>query len=104
MAVRLLEPGIRFLLESELGPVGRDLRRRAENVTEEATQNASGDVIGILTGDLHSGIRYEIQDTGDGLQAVVKTDAEHNGFAYPAWHDRNGRPWLTNALRDGLGR
>jgi hypothetical protein len=104
MAVRLLEPGIRFLLENEAGPVGRDLRRRAENVAADATANASGEIIGIQTGDLHSGIRYEIQDTGDGLQAVVRTDARHNGFAYPAWWDRNGKPWLTNALRDGLGR
>lgn len=102
MTVRLLEPGIQFLLQDENGPVGRDLRRRAENVAAEAAANASGDIIGIQTGDLHSGIRYVLQDSGEGLEAVVRTDAEHGGFAYPAWWDQNGKPWLTTALRDGL--
>lgn len=102
MTVVLNEPAIRLLLESEAGPVGRDLRRRAEQVTALASTNASGDLIGIQSGDLHSGIRYEVRQGSGGLEAVIRTDAEHRGFAYPAWHDQNGRPWLTSALRDGF--
>ena len=104
MTVRLFEPALTLLLDSEAGPVGQDLRRRAENVTADAEVNASGQIIGIETGDLHSGIRFVVESGGDGLQAVVRTDAEHGGFAYPAYWDRNGRPWLTNALRDGFDR
>jgi hypothetical protein len=103
MSVILNEAGLRFFLESEGGPVGGDLQRRAENVTALATQNAEGQIIGIETGDLHSGIRFEIGHDTEGLFAIVKTDARHRGFAYPAWWDRfGGRPWLTSALRDGF--
>lgn len=102
MAVLLNEAALQRLLESEGGPVGDDLRRRAEQVATFATDNASGEVIGIQSGDLHSGIRYEIREGAVGLEAVVRTDAEHRGFFYPAFHDQNGRPWLTSALRDGF--
>lgn len=104
MTVRLLEPGIQFLLRDPRGPVAEDLRHRAESVAADAAVNASGDIIGIQTGDLHSGIRYELRQGDEGLEAVVRTDAEHGGFAYPAWWDQNGKPWLTSALRDGLDR
>lgn len=100
--IRLNEPGLRLLLDSELGPVGRDLRRRAEAVVTQADINASGDIIGIESGALHSGVRYEIQSGPEGLEAVVGTDANKDGFSYPAWHDQNGRPWLTSALRDAF--
>jgi hypothetical protein len=42
MAVLLNEPGLKLLLESEQGPVGQDLRRRAEQVAALASDNASG--------------------------------------------------------------
>lgn len=102
MAVLLNEAGLKLLLESEQGPVGQDLRRRAEQVAALASDNASGEIIGIRSGDLHSEIRYELRESGEGLEAVVLTDAEHGGFFYPAFHDQNGRPWLTAALRDGF--
>lgn len=101
--VTLLEPGLQFLLGSQEGPVGRDIRRRAEQVATQAGENASvrgTETLGIVTGDLHSGIRYVMEDGPDGPQAVVLTDAQHAGFFYPAYWDRNGKPWLTNALRD----
>lgn len=101
MTVRINEAGFR-LFTSELGPVGRDLRRRAETVTALAEQNASGDIIGIESGALHSGVRYEIREGADGIEAVIGTDANKDGFSYPAYWNENGRPWLTNALRDGF--
>jgi hypothetical protein len=101
MSIRINEAGFRFFT-SELGPIGRDLRRRAENITAAAEVNASGLEIGIESGALHSGIRYEIREGPEGLEAIIGTDANKDGFSYPAWHDQNGRPWLTNALRDAL--
>ena len=102
MSVKLNPPALRFFLDSEAGPVGQDLHKRAETVTALATQNAEGQIIGIESGALHSGIRFEIREDADGLLAIVGTDAEKNGFSYPAYWDRNGRPWLTEALRDGF--
>lgn len=102
MSVILNEPALRIFLDSEAGPIGQDLRRRSENVTRLAGENAAGAVIGIETGDLQTGIRYEIVADANGIHAEIGTDARHGGFAYPAFHDRNGRPWLTAALRDGF--
>lgn len=102
MTVRLNQAALRLFLESEVGPVGRDLRRRAENVVAQADVNASGDIIGIESGALHSGVRYEIREAENGLEAIIGTDANKAGFSYPAWHDQNGRPWLTSALRDAF--
>lgn len=101
MTVRINEAGFR-LFTGELGPVGRDLRRRAETITAIAEVNASGDIIGIESGALHSGVRYEIREGPEGIEAVIGTDANRDGFSYPAYWDQNGRPWLTSALRDGL--
>lgn len=100
--ILLNEAALRQFLESETGPVGLDTRRRAENVTALAGQNAAGDIIGIDTGDLQTGIRFEVIQTAEGVRAEIGTDARHRGFAYPTFHDRNGRPWLTSALRDAF--
>lgn len=102
MTITLNPAALARLLESEMGPVGQDLRRRAENVAAQATENASvsGDrTLGIQTGDLHSGIRYEIGHDSDGLFATVGTDAQHGGVFYPTWWDKyGGKPWLSSAL------
>lgn len=102
MGVTLYEAALFQLLESENGDVGEDLRRRAENVTRIAEVKASGTIIGIDSGDLHSGISYTIAEDERGLYASVGSAAEHRGFHYPTWHDRNGRPWLSTALQDGF--
>jgi hypothetical protein len=88
------------LLRSTNGPVGRDLAARAFSVSEQATINASGSIIGVRSRDLVDGIRASVDSSALGLFAVVGTDAIHRGFNYPAFHNENGRPWLTNALRD----
>lgn len=91
-------------LRSSFGPVGRDLAARAERVSSLASQNASGEIIGVDTGDLLGGINVQVEQDAQGLFATVGTPARHRGFAYPTWQDQNGRPWLTNALRDGFRR
>jgi hypothetical protein len=112
--VKLNEGAINRFLEGDQGPVVTDLRRRAENVTALATLRASGPVIGIRSGRLHSGIQYRIDRAATGPQAVVFTDAMSSWrgqpFSYPAFHDVAGvgepqggqRPWLSQALRAAL--
>ena len=105
--ILLNEVGLRQLLESPLGPVGRDLTRRAEQVTRLATDNASGSVIGIKSGALHSGIHFEIHEEATGLVATIGTPAMSSWrgrpFSYPAYHDQSqNRPWLTKALAEGF--
>lgn len=78
----------------------RIMQPRAEAVVRQAEVNASGDIIGIDSGALHSGIRYELRQGEEGMEAVIGTDANKDGFSYPAWHNTFGeRPWLTNALQ-----
>jgi hypothetical protein len=113
--VTLNEAAIARLLNSTTGPVGRDIARRADNVGTLASQNAAGPVIGIESGRLLAGIKVRVEGTAEGVRAVVSTDATAydasgaqrlwNGapFSYPAYHDQfTGRPWLTQALRDGI--
>lgn len=102
MSVTLNEPALRIFLESTEGPVGRDAERRAQNVAIQAFENATGPIIGIDTGDLLGGIRVSVGANATGIFAAVSTDARHRGFAYPSFHDQNGRPWLTQALRDAF--
>lgn len=100
MTVVVNEAALTSLLRSTNGPVGQDLALRAFNVEEQARINASGSIIGVRSRDLLSGLRASVDSSAAGLFAVIGTDAIHRGFNYPAFHDENGRPWLTNALRD----
>lgn len=107
MTVVVNDVALNALLRSPAGPVGRDLQRRAFQVQAQARQNASGSVIGIDTGDLLGGIFVSFSEDVDGLRATVGTVAKHEwkghpDYAYPAFHDRTGRPWLTRALAVGL--
>lgn len=80
--------------------VRADLERRAANVAAAARVNAGGNIIGVETGDLHNGIRYTIDRDSVGLYAIIGTNARHRDFSYPAYHNNNGRPWLTKALAE----
>ena len=112
VTVTLNEVAVANLLESTVGPVGIDLARRADQVKEKANANASGQIIGVLSGDLRGGIRARVEHIGGpgGLRAVIGTDARHRGFNYPLMHelgyDPNNpshkverRPWLSDALK-----
>ncbi len=115
MAVRLNEAAIGALLNSTVGPVGQHVGRLADRVATQANENASGTVIGIETGALVRGITTQLEGTPEGVRAIVSTDAVaynsdgttrlYHGqpFSYPGFHDRNGRPWLTQALREVFG-
>ena len=95
-------------LRSMFGPVGRDLARRANSVADRASRNASGLEIGVLSGDLRSQIYSRLEQDAAGLVAKVGTtalahrDGAWDTFGYPAYWNARGKPWLTNALRDGI--
>jgi hypothetical protein len=112
MAFRINEAAMGRLLNSTTGPVGIYIGRKAAEVVERASENASGQIIGIETGALLRGIRAQLDGTPEGVRAVVSTDAvardsrglvrlyQGQPFSYPAYHDQQtGRPWLTQALR-----
>lgn len=112
MTVVVNQAALAFLLDSEIGPVGREVARRAELTTLHASENATGQVIGIESGRLQTSIRFQMQSTPQGARAVVGSDAvaynadgsvrPYHGspFSYPRYWDQNGRPWLTQALRE----
>jgi hypothetical protein len=105
MSVIFYEEAVHRVLRSPIGPVGRDLARRAENVTRQATENASHrgpTTLGIVTGDLHSSIHFTIEEGVEDLKAFVGSPAEHHGLHYPTYWDRNGHPWLSSALPEAL--
>ncbi len=102
MSVTLYEPALRAFFN---GPVvERIMQPRAEAVLRQAEANASFDSpssppnLGIEGGDLTAGLRFFLRPGLDGLEAVVGTDANKDGFSYPAYWDLNGRPWLFGAL------
>jgi len=88
------------LFNSTVGPVGQLMAFHADRVRDKAKQNASGEIIGIRSGDLLSGLTARVEGTPLGVVGIVSTDAIHRGFGYPAFWDQHGRPWLTNALRE----
>lgn len=88
-----------FLLENPEGPVGQDLRRRAENITRLAQQQA-GEIIhrGVFGASI---VGYEIRSGENGLEALIGCDAGRIG-EYLALKDvREGRPF-TAATQAGL--
>lgn len=104
MTVVVNDVALTRFLRSTNGPVGIDLATRAFSVEEQARHNASGSIIGIRSRHLLDGIKASIDSSAVGLFAVIGTDAlsPRQDFNYPAFHDQNGRPWLTDALRDGF--
>ena len=100
MAVIVNDAIMATFLRSTFGPIGRDLARRANNVAEQAAANASGEILGVETGDLRAGIFARLDQDANGLVATVGSPALHRGFGYGAYWDARGRPWLSKALRD----
>ena len=100
MAVFINEAALRLLLHSEDGPVGQEIRRRAQEVEEIARTNIQGPWLEVDTGDLLGNLVATPIDTPDGVGYMVGSNAEHRGFRYGGFWDQNGRPWLTEALAD----
>lgn len=83
------------------GGVARYLIKKGELVERQAYNNASGPVLGVISNDLRSLLESHLEPARDGLSMQIGTTALHGPdyFGYPRFHDQNGRPWLTGALR-----
>lgn len=103
------EQALNHLLESPDGPVGKDLQRRAENVTAQATENATGiGVAGasnpqgrgpnIRTGNLNTSIRFVIGHDDDGLFAEIGSDVLYAIFLETGLRNGATYPFLLPAL------
>jgi hypothetical protein len=69
VSVRLNEAALHFLLEDEAGPVGIDLRRRAQNIAVIYRQNVMNIVPAF--GEHGGDVDFAIEDSDDGLRAVI---------------------------------
>lgn len=95
MSITLNEIAIQRLLESPEGPVGRDLRRRAEVVASAASRNAAR-----IVPQAGAYVGYDIRSDSQGLVATVGTDGSGRIALYlesKAIREREGG-WLTSAL------
>lgn len=110
VAFRFNRQGLRNVLESQRGPVGRDLAKRAIRVTNEARLNATGRAVegatntegrgpNVDTGRLRSSITFVIGHDNDGLYADIGTNV-HYGYNLETGATRNGvkYPFLVPAL------
>lgn len=110
-AIVLNEAGIRELLQSRHGPVGRDLERRLINCVNQAKVYATGapTFLGthgrgprVRSGRLRSSIAYDIEETSGGLVGRYGSNVP---YAFPLETGlRNGStyPFLMPALPAAL--
>lgn len=97
-AVTLNQAALNFLLENPAGPVGQDLRRRAENVTVLLRDGATT-ILEAMPPDL---IQYQIRSGDAGLEAVVGVVGGGRWSDYlVAKEAREGKPFAP-ALQQGL--
>ena len=106
------EAAFRQLTRTRLGPVGRDLERRAIRVTQRMKQNASGRPgPNIRTGTLINAIALlQVGEDGDGLFADVGTFKNRvfkRGWDYsrlledPTYGSAARYPYMVRALEAG---
>lgn len=90
---------IQRLLRNPLGPVGRDLTRRAINVESAAKLNASGRPgPNVDTGRLRSSITHEIVQGPTGLVARIGSNVEYARFVEEGSPPRRIEPRNKQAL------
>lgn len=91
--IRFNEDGLRELLQSENGPVAKDLARRANKVTNQAKRLCPVD-----TGRLRSSITMVLESDSDGLYAVVGTNVDYAEFVEFGTSTQRAQPFLRPAL------
>ena len=94
--IRLNEVALRQLLESPLGPVGRDLEERAEQITRRARTR-----VGIITARSSVEVENDVDFvlTANPLQAVIGIRDTGSITRYLAAKEgREGGVWLLPSL------
>lgn len=96
MTVRIIfDPdGLRQLLESEHGAVGKDLARRGLKVSNQAKRLCPVD-----TGRLRSSITMALGQDSDGLFAMVGTNVEYAEHVEFGTSTTRPQPFLRPALK-----
>ena len=98
MSLVFNEAALNFLLENPAGPVGLDLRRRAENITSLVRDNATK-----IIEEMDPGlIQYEIRSGEDGLEAVIGVEGVGRMSTYLAAKERREAVIFAPALAAGL--
>lgn len=98
MSVTLNEFALRFMLEDEAGPVGIDLRRRAENVTRLVRENATK-VLEQMPPEI---VDYVIVSQDEGLAAIIAVQGTGRWSSYLADKEQREAVIFAPALDAGL--
>jgi HK97 gp10 family phage protein len=95
MSVRVVldQAGLNKVLSSRDGPVGHDLIRRCQRVTNEAKRLCPVD-----TGNLRASITFEIQQQGSDLIGRVGTNVPYARYVHDGTKYMRARPFLRDAL------
>lgn len=94
--VRFDEAAMAELFASPVGPVGKDLARRAKKVTTVAKRMCPVD-----TGRLRSSIVDEMGSDGEGLVARIGSDVEYAAYVELGTSRMGAQPYLRPALDAG---
>lgn len=98
------DAALRALLESEGGPVGRDLSRRAIRVESAAKNNATHRPgPRVQTGNLRSSITWQIASDAAGLYADVGTNVFYGLYLELGTVNMQPYPFLVPALSAAAG-
>lgn len=92
------EAAMHFLLEDPAGPVGLDLRRRSESITELVRANATK-ILEQMNPDI---IQYAITSGDNGLQAVIGVEGTGRWSSYLAAKEEREAVIFAPALAAGL--
>jgi hypothetical protein len=98
MSVILNQAALDFLLQNPAGPVGQDLRRRSENITQLVRDNATK-VLEAMPRDL---IDFEISVTDDGLQSVIGVVGQGRWSSYLAAKEEREKVIFAPAVQQGI--
>lgn len=98
MSVTLNEAALNFLLDNPAGPVGIDLRRRAENITRLVRANATK----ILEEMPPSLVDFEVVSGDDGLAAIIGVQGTGRWSSYLAAKEQREAVIFAPALAQGL--
>lgn len=94
------EAALNFLLENPAGPVGLDLRHRAENITDLVRANATK-----ILEEMDPGvIDFEIVNGDDGLAAIIGVRGAGRWSTYLAAKEQREAVVFAPALAQGLHR
>lgn len=98
MSLIFNEAALNFLLENPAGPVGQDLRRRAEAITDLVRANATK-ILEQMPPEL---VQYEISSGDDGLQAVIGVEGVGRWSTYLAAKEEREAVIFAPALAQGM--